>query len=181
MTDHSDSSPPPVLIATDQLRQRVDELAAEIDANIPTDAELVFVGVLTGAFVFLADLARAVSRPHRLEWVRVSSYDIENRAGSLKLDSLEPRDVADTHVVLVDDIIDRGRTLSFLTDWAAGLGARSVRSCTLLNKPSGREVEFAPDWTGFYVPDVWVVGYGMDSGGRYRSLPYIGTVEQAGG
>ena len=176
----SDGSQPSVLIDREQLQRRVIELAAEIESCVPQDAELVLVGVLTGAFVFLADLTRAISRTHRDAFVRVSSYDENDQPIPLTVHETKTPELRGKHVVLVDDIVDRGRTLVFLKEWATAQGARSVRCCALLNKPSGRETEITPDWIGFDVPDVWVVGYGMDSGGLYRSLPYVGVLDQTG-
>lgn len=157
---------------------RVDALAGEIVAALPGD--LVLVGLLKGSFVFLADLIRALDRAGAapaVEFIRLSSYG-HGRAssGTVRLIGNAPADVAGRAILLVDDIVDTGRSLVFARDLFAAAGAASVSTCALLDKPSRREVEIAADFVGFTVDDVFVVGYGIDDAEKFRHLPYIGAV-----
>lgn len=152
------------------IRERVQALAQQIDADFDGVDELVVVGVLDGAFVFVSDLVRAMRTPCRVEFVKISSYRDGQRRGELKL-------VADglgadrgTHIRVVDDISDSGRTLEFLRCHLASRGPSSCRSCVLVKRHAGRG---SADYVGFEVGAGWVVGYGMDLDGRLRDLPYL--------
>lgn len=160
------------------LAARVDELARTIAARVPGDVTLV--GVLKGAFVFLADLIRALDRhglTPRVDFMRLSSYGMaKTSSGRIHLIGAAP-DVAGRAVVLVDDIEDTGRSLAFARDLLLEQGASAIWTCVLADKPTRREVDFAADFIGFEVPDVFLVGYGIDYAERYRHLPYLGTIE----
>ncbi|KAK9842539.1 hypothetical protein WJX81_005065 [Elliptochloris bilobata] len=150
------------------------QVAADYSGKRP-----LVVGTLTGAFLFLADLARSLEPvPEGLEvdFVRASSYRGTESSGSVALHLPDSLSVAARHVLLVEDIVDTGRTARRLTAALAGAGAASVRLATLLDKPSRRVVDCTPDYTGFECPDEFVVGYGMDFNGLYRSLPYVGVL-----
>ena len=157
---------------------RVGELAGEIAATLPP--EFTFVALLQGSFVFAADLVRALSRlgcAPRVEFMRVSSYGHDTKSsGIVSLMGDAPQAVRGEPVLLVDDIHDTGRTLAFTRSFLIERGATRVWTCTLLDKPSRREVESTADFVGFTIPDVFVVGYGIDWAERYRHLPYIGRV-----
>jgi hypoxanthine phosphoribosyltransferase len=167
------------LIGEAEVRARVDELADAIAAMLPPSFTLV--GLLKGSFVFVADLARALSKrgsSPRIEFMRVSSYGSgTTSSGIVSLMGDAPAGVKGEPVLLVDDIQDTGRTLAFTRAFLLERGAARVWTCTLLDKPSRREVEAGEvDFIGFAIPDVFVVGYGIDYVERFRELPYIGKV-----
>jgi len=158
---------------------RVDQLAAAVAAGLPE--RFTVVGLLKGSFVFVADLVRALHRAGcapRIEFMRVSSYGSGTKSsGIVSLMGDAPPGVRGEPVLLVDDIQDTGRTLAFTRDLLLERGAQRVWTCTLLDKPSRREVEGGEvDFVGFTIPDVFVVGYGIDYAERYRYLPFIGSV-----
>lgn len=168
------SRPIPALIPERRLRARVRALGRRIRKDHP-QRPLLFVGVLRGAFVFLADLIREVGPPLECDFVGVSSYGdrMESRGRPrLELDLCRP--VRGRSVVLVEDIIDSGRTASFLLDLLRRRRPASLRLCALLRKPSRVKFPLQVDYLGFDIPDGFVVGYGMDYAGRYRHLPYVG-------
>ena len=167
------------LLTEAQLAQRVEELARSIASTLPT--RFTLVGLLNGSFVFVADLARALHRAGcvpRIAFMRVSSYGHDTRSsGIVSLMGDAPEGVKGEPVLLVDDIQDSGRTLAFTREFLLQRGATQVWTCTLLDKPSRREVAWGEvDFVGFAIPDVFVVGYGIDYAERYRELPYIGKV-----
>jgi len=162
------------------IERRIDELAAEIARTVPEDVTVV--GLLKGSFMFAADLIRALDR-HRLkpyvEFLQVSSYGLEQESsGRVKVIGGMPETAGGKDVLLIDDIQDTGRTLSFTADLLRSKGARRIWSAALLDKPSRRVVPFEVDFIGFEIEDVFVVGYGIDYAERYRHLPFIGRVEQ---
>ncbi len=165
---------PRLLLDEERIRTRVDELAAAISADYTGDAELVLGGVLKGAWIFLADLARRLSVPHVVDFVTLSSYREGTRQGEVQLISDLRIDLAGKHVLIVDDVIDRGGTLCWLVRHLQRAAPASIRSCILLCKPRGRESDARPDYVGFEIDDVWVVGYGLDHAERHRSLPFVG-------
>lgn len=166
---------PPPLIVESQIAARVDELASEIDADYRDTDMLVLVGVLKGSFIFLADLARRLTVPHRVEFIAVSSYgDREDEhAESVRLLMDVRHDIGGSDVLLVEDIVDTGHTLSYLRRMLEARRPASFGVCTLLHKPDRTEGDVEIDYLGFSIPDVWVVGYGLDYAERHRTLPYI--------
>lgn len=169
---------PPTLFSEEQIQNRVVELAAEIDEAYADAGPLVLIGVLKGSFIFLADLARRLTIPHRVEFIAVSSYgDNESEfADSVRLlmDLRHPID--GQHVLIVEDIVDTGHTLSYLIRLLEARNPASLKTCTVLHKPDRTEREVPIGFLGFTIPDVWVVGYGLDYAERYRTLPYIGEL-----
>jgi len=165
----------PALLTEDAILARVDELADEIDAGYRDTDLLVLVGVLKGSFIFLADLSRRLSVPHRVEFIAVSSYgDRESeQAESLRLLMDVRHDLGGADVLLVEDIVDTGHTLVYLRRMLEARKPASLRICTFLHKPARTEEDVAIDYLGFAIPDVWVVGYGLDYAERFRTLPYI--------
>ena len=168
-----------VLITPRQLEQRVDEVAREIAAGAPSE-NLVVIGILRGSFIFLADLVRDLYqhgvRP-RIDFLTLESYGSETESsGQVRVVKDIRMDVQGADVMLVDDILDSGRTLSFASQHLLAKGARSVKTCALLDKPSRRVIPFEADFVGFKVPDTFVVGYGLDYDSYYRELPYIAKV-----
>jgi hypoxanthine phosphoribosyltransferase len=168
-----------LLFPAEAIAARVEALAAEIAAA--TGPDLVVIGILKGAFVFLADLARALDRAGArpaIELMRLSSYgQAKESSGAVQLIGDAPRDFGGRPVLLVDDIVDTGLSLAYGRELLEGRNARQVWTCALLDKPSRRKVPIAADFVGFEIPDVFVVGYGIDYAEQYRHLPYIGQVE----
>ncbi len=158
---------------------RVDDLAEEVAKTFPRD--FTMVGLLKGSFVFVADLARAMDRigyAPRIEFVKLSSYgDGRDSPGTVRLEGNIPASVAGRAVLLVDDIVDTGNTLSLARKLLLEQGAERVTTCVLLDKPSRRQVDINANLVGFTVPDVFIVGYGFDYGEKYRHLPYLATID----
>lgn len=171
-----------VLLDEDAIAARVHRLAAEISddyANVKYGNDgLVLVGVLKGAFVFLADLTRHLTIPHHVDFIALSSYNRGSTTGEVRLIMDSRINVADRHVLIVEDIVDTGHTLDYLQRTFAARQPASLRSCVFLSKPDRRQVEVEIDYLGFEIPDVWVVGYGLDFADRYRTLPYIGALKK---
>lgn len=164
------------LYAPDVLAARVRELAKSIRASHP-GGRLVVVVVLRGAFVFAADLVRALwPLDLVVDFVALASYEGTETTGRVQLVTDLREDVAGAHVLVVEDICDTGLTLSFLVESLRARGPASVRTCVMLDKPSRRKVAFRTDFTGFTIPDRFVVGYGLDLDGAYRNLPEIAEV-----
>jgi len=158
---------------------RVEELASMAVDRLPRD--FLIVGLLVGSFVFVADFIRAL---HRLgcrpsvEFVRLSSYGLgQKSSGSVRIIGETELDLAGRAVLLVDDIVDTGRTLLYARDLLRERGTSGVLTCALVDKPSRREVAIDPDFVGFTVPDVFIVGYGIDHAHQYRQLPFIGMID----
>ena len=169
---------PPELISASDIATRVEELAAQIDADYADTGPLVLIGVLKGSFIFLSDLARHLTIPHRIEFIAVSSYgDRESETAEavrLLMDVRHP--IEGAHVMLVEDIVDTGHTLVYLERLLAARSPASLKTCTLLHKPDRTEAHTDIDYLGFTIPDVWVVGYGLDYAEQHRTLPYIGEL-----
>jgi hypoxanthine phosphoribosyltransferase len=167
---------PVEIISAAAVAARVAELAGEIDAKL-APGPITVVGVLRGAFVFMADLVRAIPRPVTCDFLGVRSYgDTTVSTGVVEITSDLATPLENRHVLLVEDIVDTGLTLKYLLDLLSARAPASLHTCALLSKPSRRRIEVAVDFVGFDVPDEFVVGYGMDAGQLYRNLPYIGVV-----
>ena len=172
------SAPPPILLSTEQIQERVRGLAAEIEKDHPDAETLHLVCVLKGAFVFLADLVRALRIPSTLDFMAVSSYAKgTTTTGEVRL--LKDLDMAldGRHVVIVEDIVDTGLTLTYLQEILRARGPKSLRTACLLSKPSRRKVNVPVEYIGFTIEDRFVVGYGLDYAGQHRNLPYIGVLD----
>ena len=166
-----------VLISEEDVDKKVREVAAQISKDYE-GKEVHLICVLKGSVFFACELAKRITVPVTLDFMSVSSYgDDTKSSGVVKIikDLDEPLENKD--VLIVEDIIDSGRTLSYLMDMMRDRGPRSLALCTLLDKPDRRVVEVHVDYTGFQIPDEFVVGYGMDYAQKYRNLPYIGVVE----
>jgi hypoxanthine phosphoribosyltransferase len=163
-----------ILLSEDALRKRVRELGDEISRD-HAHKELVVVGVLKGSFVFMADLIRSISAPMHCEFLRVSSYANNKSTGNVRIEFDLTQSVEDQHVLLVEDIVDTGRTLRFLLDHLKAKKPASVKVCSLLYKEIDPTIRPLIDYLGFVIPNEYVVGYGMDSEGLYRSLPEVRT------
>ncbi len=162
-------------MSEDVIRTRVEQLAGRINTDYANVSELVLVGVLTGSFIFLSDLARLLTVPHRVEFIAVSSYGSRESEDpeSVRLLMDVRRSLEGEHVVLVEDIVDTGKTLAYLMRLLEARRPDSIKTCSLLHKPGRTEQEVDIDYLGFTISDSWVVGYGLDYAEKYRTLPYI--------
>ena len=168
-----------ILFSAAQIGRRVDELVFAMQKDL-RGGNIVIIGILRGSFIFLADLVRdlyAHDVHPRIDFITLESYGGGTESSGVVRVVKELRlDVAGADVVLVDDILDTGRTLAFATEHLRNLGARTIKTCALLDKPGRRAVPFKADYVGFEIEDVFVVGYGLDYDSRHRELPYIAKV-----
>lgn len=168
-----------ILITREQIAKRVAELGREISRDY-AGREILLVGVLKGAVVFLSDLMRVLTVPHRFDLVRASSYgDEATSSGRVDLSVVNRDAVEGQDVLVVEDIIDTGHTTSAIVNQMAELGAASVELCAMLSKPSRRLVEIDARYVGFEVPDEFVIGYGLDYAERFRGLPYVAILKRS--
>ena len=168
---------PEILISEKDIAARVNELAAQISSDYADKGELVLIGVLKGAFIFLADLSRRLTIPRHIEFIAVSSYEHGNvPSGAVRLVMDVRASIAGRHVLIVEDIVDTGHTLHYLINMLKSRNPASIRTCTLLHKEHKTEVDVDVDYLGFTIGDEWVVGYGLDLAEQDRTLPYIGVV-----
>jgi hypoxanthine phosphoribosyltransferase len=169
-----------VLVSTDQIQHRVGDLARQISRDYEKTETLLLVGILRGAFIFLADLTRRISVPHAVDFMALSSYGKDASHGEVRIlmDLREP--VVGKHVLIVEDIVDSGQTLDYLYRLLQARQPASLRTCVMVHKkrPS---LKVPIDYLGFEIPDVWVVGYGLDYADRYRTLPYIAEFNRTAG
>ena len=178
--------PESVLISESRLQSRIQELGAQIFTDYENQ-ELVLLGVLRGSVLFFADLARAIFKAQladqgrevalRFEFVQLVSYHDSTKPSAVHLIRGGSEYLKQRHVLIVEDIIDTGRTLAFLHEHLETLNPKTVKVCTLLDKPVQRQVSVAVDYIGFEIPDAFVVGYGLDYAQQYRNLPYIAVLE----
>lgn len=164
------------LLTTAQIADRVAEMGEQIAADY-AGRPLTLLGVLRGSTFFLADLARAIGIPVEIDFVGLSSYGLGTESsGTVEVHQHIHSDLRGRHILIVEDIIDTGRTLEKLFDYLQDFGPESVAVCTLLSKPARRLVEVPVTYTGFEIPDQFVIGYGLDYANLYRNLPYIGCL-----
>ncbi|HNR45766.1 MAG TPA: hypoxanthine phosphoribosyltransferase [Anaerolineaceae bacterium] len=168
-----------VLIPEDQLQARVAELGAEISRDFAGGEPLLLLCILRGGVVFLTDLMRHISIPHMIEFMAVSSYGVGHfqSTGSVRITLDLKTDIQNTHVILVEDIIDSGHTIASVLELLSTRKPRSLSVCSLLDKASRREVFVPIRYTGFSIPNKFVFGYGLDVDDYYRNLPFIGVVD----
>jgi hypoxanthine phosphoribosyltransferase len=165
-----------VLVTEEQIKSRIAELAKEIDANY-LGKDLLLVGVLKGAVMFMADISRALQSRVQMDWMAVSSYGSgTTSSGVVRILKDLDTDVLGKNVLIVEDIVDSGLTLSWLVSNLEARGAASVEVVTLLRKPDAAKVEVAVRWVGFEIPNEFVVGYGLDWNERYRTLPGVAVL-----
>jgi len=166
-----------ILISEEEIRQKVRELGATI-SNDYQGQSLVVVGILKGAIIFLADLVRHLHMPVTLDFMAVSSYGSGTKSsGAVRILKDLEAGLEDRHVLIVEDIVDTGLTLKYLTENLKARGPASLRICSFLDKPSRRQIDIHPDYCGFAIPDHFVVGYGLDYAERYRNLPYVAVLK----
>jgi hypoxanthine phosphoribosyltransferase len=165
-----------VLITSEQLQARIKELATQIDADY-AGRELLLVGVLKGAVMVMADLARAMHLPAQMDWMAVSSYGSGTKSsGVVRILKDLDADITGRHVLVVEDIVDSGLTLSWLVGNLRSRRPASLEVCAMLRKPAALRVNVDVAYTGFDIDDAFVIGYGLDYAERYRNLPFIGTL-----
>ncbi len=167
-----------ILIGADELQARVQALGAEISATYE-GKEPLLLSVLKGSVIFMADLMRALTVPHAIDFMAVSSYGAATESsGVVRILKDLDRPIEGEDVLIVEDIIDSGHTLKYLHGLLMARKPASLRIVTLLSKPARREVDVPVDWVGFEIPDKFVIGYGLDYNERYRDLPYIGVLKK---
>ena len=166
-----------ILLSEEEIKARVQEMGDELyDAF--QDKNPMFVGVLNGCFIFMADLVRAAQLKSELEFIGVSSYKNSTKSsGVVQITRDLQRDISGRNIIIVEDILDSGNTLAFLKNYLMTKGAASITIATLLDKPARREKPIKADYVGFVVPDEFVVGYGLDYAQQYRNIPYIGVLK----
>ena len=166
-----------VLLSQEDIQRRVQELGDQLYDRFH-DKNPMFVGVLNGCFIFMADLVRATQLKSELEFISVSSYQNGTRStGVVQITRDLQRDITGRHIIVVEDILDSGNTLFFLKNYLLTKGAADITIVTLLDKPARQEKPIVADYAGFEVPDEFVVGYGLDYAQQYRNMPYIGVLK----
>ena len=168
-----------VLVSEEQIKERIAELGAELRrdyANV--EGEIVLICILKGAVMFFADLARSMGLHLQMEFMGISSYGNERRtSGIVRITKDIDTSITGKHVIIAEDIMDSGLTLSHLMTLLASRNPASIKICCLLDKPSRRECDLSPDYRGFEIPNEFVVGYGLDFDGFFRNLPYVGVLK----
>lgn len=165
------------LYSVDNIKNRIKEISSEIENEYKTNDELVIVCLLKGGFTFTADLIRELSMDVRVEFMCVSSYGNELKSsGVINIKQDISSDISGKNIIIIDDIVDTGRTLFEIRNYLSKKNPNSIKTCCLLDKKEKREFDIDIDYYGFVCPDVFVVGYGMDASGMYRNLPYIGKI-----
>ena len=165
-----------ILLTKEQIHQKVAEIGKRISEDYQ-GKNPIFVGVLKGCFIFMADLMRTVEIPCSMDFMAVSSYSGATSTGAVKINKDLSEDIAGRHVILVEDILDSGVTLNYLKHYLLVRQPASIHIATLLDKPARRKADIFPEYSCFEVPDAFVVGYGLDYNERYRNLPYIGVLK----
>ena len=169
-----------ILVSEEEIDKIVTRLAGEIDRDYAgEDKNLVLVCILKGSVVFMGDLMKKLTVPLEIDCMKVSSYGAGTQTSGMihiYLDLIRP-DLSECDLLIIEDIIDSGNTLSYLVRYLLNKGARSVKTCTLLDKPSRRKVDFKADYVGVEIPDEFVVGYGLDYAEKLRALPYVGVLK----
>jgi hypoxanthine phosphoribosyltransferase len=166
-----------ILVSEEAIRTKVADMGRQISEDY-RGQELLLVGLLRGAIVFLSDLMRAIDIPARLDFIGISSYGSGTESGAVRLVMDLETDIAGRHVLIVEDIVDTGKTLSYLVETLRARHPASLCICALLDKPERRQVPIDVDYVGFEIPDKFVVGYGLDFAEGYRNLPFVGVLKE---
>lgn len=168
-----------ILISEEEIKEKIKELGATLSEEYK-GKKLLVVTVLKGGFVFAADLCRAMDIPLEMEFMIVSSYSSGTvSSGNIEVKRGIDRNIEDTHVLIAEDIVDSGNSLAFLVKYFENKRAKSVKICTLLDKPARRVTPVDVEYVGFTVPDEFIVGYGLDYAEKYRNLPYVGVLKRS--
>ena len=169
-----------VLVSEEQIEEITSRIAKQItDDYANSNKKLVLICILKGSLMFSCDLMKKISLPLEIDFMKVSSYGARSTSSgiiNIHLD-IKREDMSEVDFIVIEDIIDSGNTLSHLVKYLAERGANSVKTCTLLDKPSRRQVDFVPDYSGMEIPDKFVVGYGLDYNEKYRNLPFVGVLK----
>lgn len=168
-----------ILISEEEINGIVTKMAEDISRDY-AGKNLLLLGILKGSVVFMGELMKRVSIPVQIDFMKVSSYGSSTKSSGvidIILD-IRRKDIDKCDILIVEDIIDSGKTLSYLAKYLKQKGAKSVKTCTLLDKPSRREVDFKSDYVGREIPDLFVVGYGLDYNENYRALPFVGVLKE---
>lgn len=165
-----------VLISETKIQKRLDELAKQIMKDYG-DEDLLFIGVLKGAAIFMVELAKRIKNNVEFEFIQAKSYEGTESTGKVEITQDLTGKIDGKNVIIIEDIIDTGRTLEYLMRYLTFHNPKSIKLCTLLSKPSRRVVELQVDYIGFSIPDEFVIGYGLDYNQKYRNLPYIGVMK----
>ena len=169
-----------ILVTETELDRITFRIAEEIDRDYAESEHLVLLCILKGSLIFTSELMKKLTIPSEVDFMKVSSYGagtVSSGNVNIVLDIMR-KDLPDCDILIIEDIVDSGRTLSYLVDYLRLKGAKSVKTCALLDKPSRRVVDFNPDYTGMEIPDEFVVGYGLDYDERYRNLPFVGVLKE---
>ncbi|MBN1201411.1 MAG: hypoxanthine phosphoribosyltransferase [Anaerolineae bacterium] len=166
-----------ILIGEDALQVRIRELGEQISADYADTKNLLLICILKGGVMFLADLARHITVPHRVDFMAISSYGagVREASGHVRIDMDLRQDIQDKHILIVEDIIDSGHTMNYILSLLSTRNPASLRVCTLLSKPGRREVPISLDYVGFEIPNKFVFGYGLDLDELFRNLPFVGV------
>lgn len=165
-----------ILISEEKLQEKVSEMGRKISRDFK-DKDPIFVGVLKGCFIFMADLMRYVDISCSMDFMAVSSYSGTSSTGAVKINKDLGEDIEGRHLIIVEDILDSGVTLSYLKQYLMVRKPASITIATLMDKPARRKADIYADYSCFEIPDAFVVGYGLDYNERYRNLPYIGVLK----
>ena len=166
-----------VLYTEEQIKNRVKGLAKELDDEYQGKNPLILC-ILKGSFIFTSDLVRAMETPCEVDFIQASSYGMNSSSGTLKIKKDLDADIRGRHVIVAEDILDTGITLSYIANMLKDRGAASVKICAFFTKPARRKVDIEADYVGFEVPNEFIVGYGLDYAERYRGLPYVGVLKR---
>lgn len=163
-------------------REEIEKRAAEIGSQITEDyngEEVYVIGILKGAVMWMSDVLKSIDLPTRIDFMAVSSYGASTKSsGVVKINKDLDASVEDKNVIIMEDIVDSGVTLNYLKEYLHGMNPKSIKICTLLDKPAGRKKDIDVDYVGFEVDDVFIVGFGLDFDQRYRNLPYITSIKE---
>lgn len=167
-----------VLLSEDDIQKRVKELGQQISADYSDGKDLLVIGILKGAVVFMSDLIRQIKVPLEVDFMATSSYgEATETSGVVQLLKDLDTPIEGRNILIVEDIVDTGLTLSYLSKLLLSRKPASLKTATLLDKPDRRQTEFVPDYVGFTIPDQFVIGYGLDYNHKHRELPYVGVIE----
>ncbi len=167
-----------VVFSKGEIQKRVLELGEKISKDYKGE-DLLLAGVMKGAFIFMADLARAISIPVSIDYIGISAFNSRSKGrGAVRLSSDINENISGKNVLIVEDIINSGLTVEYITNNLKAREPKSVKICTLLDKTDKRRNDFRPDYAGFTIPNIYVIGYGLDYQDRYRNLPYIAALEE---